>query len=612
MNKNNRHFYEFWYSHPKLVTAFLLLIANIIITLIFTFILFIISRGALTFTEAFQYCFLMGLCSDPIWSIRETFVGNFDLYLIFHIIMTVIQMITFSGSLIGFATTVLDGFFENMEENKKKLKLANHFIILNWNNLGPNIVYNLSILKGKKTVVILANQERDEILNSINSVFAAKKVKRKNIHIFIKNGDPANSRHLRDISIDKAQAIGILIDSSWENTKEAKAKELSERDLNAFRLLMSIIHLVEDTNIVIESESDLLDKKIKALFRHTNNKRCNVSAFSHKEVIGHVMGKGVINKEYIDFYNEILSYEGIEFYRTDSMSIEDALKNYNNFIPIVDYSDESDKRIKSEPNHLYFLNSNNVLSKRSEPLQFERRIKTHFIKQEHECHYIIIGKNASLKHILEELDTYKKINNELISYESFTYDEISEAIDKAGSLECEVRILLLSGSDVNTDANIFINLLSLKLDYSLKDNVQIYVEINNPDNYTSVKNMGVAKTIVSSKMISLFMIQLMTHPHSKKFYLDILTPNAKESGKGGEIAFDICNASKYLDVKAPIVFNSKAEALQVFYYSTDKKYLMIGYKNLNDEKINYLCGECDKEEEIIIDKDTDIVVVVYE
>ncbi|MBQ7276306.1 MAG: hypothetical protein IJS58_03555 [Bacilli bacterium] len=612
MQKKNRPLYEFWYSHPKFVTAFLLLIANIVITLIFTLILYFITNQTMTIIEAFQYCFLMGLCSDPIWSIRETFEGDFNIYLIFHIIMTIIQMITFSGSLIGFATTVLDSFFSNMEETKRKLKLANHFVILNWNNLGPNIVYDLSFLKGKKTIVILANQEREEIINSINNIFSANKKARKNLNIFVKNGDPANSRHLMDISIDKAQSIGILLDSSWENEREPKAKELSTRDLNAFRLLMSIIHLVDDINIVVESETDLLDKKIKSLFRHTRNKRANVCAFSHKEIIGHIMGKGIINKDYIDFYDEILSYEGVEFYGINPIPIEEALENYNNFIPIINYNDESDKRCKDEPNHLYILNSNSLLSKRSTPLKFERRIDTHLIKLEKECHYLIVGNNGALKHILEELETYKKVNNELLTYESFSYDEINEVIDKAGEMTGEVRILLLSGNDVNTDANIFINLLSLKLDYSLKDNVQIYVEINNPSNYTSVKNMGVAKTIVSSKMISLFMIQLMTHQHSKKFYLDVLTPNGNESGKQGDIGFDICNASKYLDVTEPIIFKSKAEALQVFYLSTSKKYLMIGYKKENDDKISFLCGDLDKEENIVIDKDTNIIVAVYE
>ena len=48
MQKKNRPLYEFWYSHPKFVTAFLLLIANIVITLIFTLILYFITNQTMT------------------------------------------------------------------------------------------------------------------------------------------------------------------------------------------------------------------------------------------------------------------------------------------------------------------------------------------------------------------------------------------------------------------------------------------------------------------------------------------------------------------------------------------------------------------------------------
>jgi hypothetical protein len=79
--------------------------------------------------------------------------------------------------------------------------LADHYVFLNWSSIGAHLVYDLSFLEGKKNIVILSEEDRDAVLNSIQNIFTENHRKMKNVRIFIKSGDPNSPKHLDDVSL---------------------------------------------------------------------------------------------------------------------------------------------------------------------------------------------------------------------------------------------------------------------------------------------------------------------------------------------------------------------------------------------------------------------------
>ena len=105
------------------------------------------------------------------------------------------------------------------------------------------------------------------------------------------------------------------------------------------------------------------------------------------------------------------------------------------------------------------------------------------------------------------------------------------------------------------------------------------------------------------------MIQLLTHPESRKFYKDILVPN--ENLADSRIDFEIIKANCCLKIDDELVFNSKTEFVQAFFNSTEGNNMVIGYKNPGDKRITFLASNMDAKERIAIGKDSLLVVTKY-
>ena len=174
------------------------------------------------------------------------------------------------------------------------------------------------------------------------------------------------------------------------------------------------------------------------------------------------------------------------------------------------------------------------------------------------------------------------------------------------------KILLLSAEDSegnNQDTNIFLAALSLKAEKYIDENIEIFAEIVNPGNLNSLQNLGIISVIVSNKIISLAMVQLLTHPGSKRFYRDMISTNGDDEDDG--IDFELIKAGNLFEIEEKIVFSSKAEMVQVMYNSTNKKMMCIGVIFKNSDEILFLCDKMDDEVEIIITKDDELVIVEY-
>ena len=201
-----------WYSHPRIAIALTLLLTNVTVIFLFTGVLSLIS-GA-NFFDELAYVFTFTMSSDGIYD----FVNNVDdlICFIIKIVLAVVQMIIFSGALIGFTTDVLQSAIDKRMNNIGKINLTDHYVFLNWSSIGPRVIYDLSFLEGNKNIVILADQSREDVIDSIESVFTENRKKIKNVRLFVKEGDPMSAKSLSDISLSRAKYIGILL-SGVEN-----------------------------------------------------------------------------------------------------------------------------------------------------------------------------------------------------------------------------------------------------------------------------------------------------------------------------------------------------------------------------------------------------------
>ena len=608
--EKNNLFMVLWYSHPRTAIAISLVAVNIMVIILFSAILSLVSGNG--FFSELAYIFTYTMSSDGIYD----FVNQQEdlICFIIKIILAVIQMIIFSGALIGFTTDVLQSTIDKRVNNMGKITLSNHYVFLNWSSIGAHLVYDLSFLEGTKNVVILTEEDRNEVLNSIQNIFTENKKTMKNLRVFIKTGSPNSTKHLSDISLDKAKYIGILL-SNIENDNQ---HSISNNDLNAIKSLFSIISIAKEANIVVEAENNETVKKIEQLLETINkdlNKR--IIIFSHNSVLGHILGKTLVNSSFSMLYHILLSYDGCEFYGIATENLEEALYKYNDCIPIMNYDDddEEDENGNLNVDQLYILSDNRQnLGVRNEQKSFVKPLNYKENTLVEDFSVFIFSKSGNSKFVVEELSQYNKLRNINVSFFNYSYaDDISLATQRVKEVAGKKKILLLSSDDENVnnqDEDIFLTALSLKLNNCVDENTEIFAEITNPSNLNSLQNFGIMSVIVSNRIISLFMVQLLTHPGSKKFYRDLISSN--EEGSSDAIDLDIVKVNEVLEFNnQPITFKCKSEFVQSFYFASNKKSMCIGIKYANDSDITFLCSQMDYPEEITLHENDELVLIKY-
>ena len=167
----------FYYSHPYFVIFNLLIIYNVILigiaALIMTYIMHstIVDGAPLmefnldSYFKNLEYCVVFTMNTGGIYD--QAPIG----IIIMKVILSVLQMITFTGALIGLATSILQSMFDKRIHNIGKIKIKHHYVILEWSAVGANLVRELSFMHGNKTIVILSNKNRDEIQEEIDNLF---------------------------------------------------------------------------------------------------------------------------------------------------------------------------------------------------------------------------------------------------------------------------------------------------------------------------------------------------------------------------------------------------------------------------------------------------------
>ncbi|MCQ2772857.1 MAG: hypothetical protein MJ238_06285, partial [Bacilli bacterium] len=241
----------FFLSHPYLVIFIGLIIYNLVLIALAAWLMtFLMSKEIVDGAPLIEYSFSSYLKNLEYCTVFTMNTGGIydnapNSVVIMKIILSVIQMITFTGALVGLATSMLQGVFEKRAKNYGKLNLKNHYVILNWSEAGANLVRELSFKNERMVVVVLSNQSRDEINDAIDNIFLETGTEKKGITIFVKEGDPSSRKALREVSIDKAKSIALLA----PNRKNAS-------DVDSFKLMMGIVGITKKASIAIEASNE--------------------------------------------------------------------------------------------------------------------------------------------------------------------------------------------------------------------------------------------------------------------------------------------------------------------------------------------------------------------
>jgi len=581
------------YQKPLVFTILTLLLLNAIVVLIGSIIAYNINP------DIFNNEWRNALGSAFKWMISANSINNVEggyKITIVAAIVIAIEMILFSGAMVATLTTAMRSYIDKMSKAKGKIDIEDHYCILGWNSKVPEMVNNL-LLKGyKNSIVILSMENKDNIISQINSV---KSISKHKLNLIIKEGNPLIHSTLEDISIEKASNIVVMNNENYQNNNN---ELISINDLEALKIVLALgnFKLKEETKIVVEMENEESIDKITNLSKTLNNlKDKYIIPVSFTKKIGQIISQTIVWPEIANIYYDLLSYEGSEFYSYNSEEVEDFLNTHNNAIPIIKYDklwvlaeDETDIPLK----------------RRDTIKRVNIKVKKDDIKENSTI--FVIGDNKKHRYVVDNLNNAASYSGSNITIKDYKNDEIDILIEDIKNTEGLKKVLILSDDTVKVssyDANVFVTLIALQTAFPNRENLSFITELLDSRNRNSVIDFNINNAIISNKIISLLLTQLSLNQDSKRFFDNLFIADTENGGEVFDI--NINKASDVIDIEDNITFNSKAEFIHSFYYSFNKDAMPIAL--IHNNKIDYLCKNQDKKENIIINKEDKIVYINY-
>lgn len=580
------------------------LVMTLIILFVINLLILCISSAIATIIAPEQYPnFITAFAKGSIkWMIStnsiNTLEGGYQIMLLAGTVV-IIEIVLFSGTIIALTTNGLKTYFTKKTQAKGKLILENHLVILNWNSKVTEILNDLRYKGEKITVLVLSDRDKDYVKNQItSSLLKDEEVTKAKLNLVVRLGDPFSRSDLEDICIYDARSIIIMAEEYKENIA---TEVLSQTDLNSLKLLLLIgtFNTKPDCNIVVEVESYNTETMLTDLTKTVNSLNGKkISSISFNRKLGQILAQTVFQPKLASVYVDLLSFKGAEFYSTALSGIEDYLANYTDSIPIIGYE------------KLFVLSTDeeNLNRKRAIPYHTDRRLIKSIGNEMDAMTLFVIGDNKKSKYMLENLSRTEK---EIVQFniKTFKKTQNDELVIEISKTEGEKVILILSDDNVSSevyDANVFYTLIHLHNNFHNAKSLSYITEILDPRNLRTVKDFNVNNAIVSNRLISLIITQMATNADSKRFYEELLLIDNEEE-EGFDIKID--NTEELLDMKQDLTFMTRAELVNSFYYSFDKKFMLIGI--IKNDVAEYLSDDLDKAYKITLNYGDQLIYIKY-
>ena len=588
------------YQKPLLVTIATLLAINLVFLVVASILGLIIDGEYFNynFFKAFVHALSCMISTNTITKLLDVVDTHLGVVALSAMII-IVEMILFSGAIVATLTAAVRSFIDKKSKASGKIDLSDHFVILNYNSKVPDLIYNLIEKDFKENVIVLSNRDKDYISKQVESLIQTYSPdKKRKINLIVKEGDPLLPGNLDDISIAKASSIVIM---SREDMEDTTNDFIENNDLNALKVLLTVggFDISKNCNIVVETDTNDIKQKIDILARTISSlKDKSIIPVSFNKKIGQIISQTIINPAIASIYLELLSFKGCEFYSFGDDKVENFLKNHNNAIPIIKY-------------HKLFALAEDYKDlplTRKEPIEFEPLLVNE--KATPTAHHIyVIGENKKSPYIIENLKLAQEGYGDSFLLKTYKKTEAKQLIEDLKNDDGEKKVLLLSDDTVEPDsydANIFSTLISLTQEFAGRKDISYVTELLDSRNLNSVNDFEIKNAIISNRMMSLLITQLALNSESMRFFNALLTSDSEEGGEYFDIA--IKKVSLLFDDKQPLEFEKASQLIQSFYYSFEKRYMLLGY--IHDGNIIFIPKKQD-ETKITLDKDDELFYIWY-
>jgi K+/H+ antiporter YhaU regulatory subunit KhtT len=553
------------------------------------------------------------------------------------IIRIISAFATFGGILIfsiliGVLSSKIEEKLEDLKKGRTKVIEKGHTVILGWSPKIFTIIQELVIANENQRrgiVVVMAERSIEEMYDEINSRIDDFKTTR----VICRTGNPIDIVDIDLVSINKAKSIIIL------------SEESAETDTKVIKGILAITNnpkrKKEPYNIVAE----VFNLKNKDIIEMVGGEETEVTFTNDliSRLVVQISRQGGLSV----VYNEILSFDGNEFYFVEDKNVigkkfGEAIFGYKASIPIgfkrgetISINPDATEEIK-EGDELIVLTEDDDTCKFT---GINKEVDKSIIiskSSEHSNtpeHTIILGWNKEVYFIINELNKYvvpgstlklvgsidkeeastllKKhcpgTTNLAITYReaSFTEREVIESL----SLEKTQNIIILTDEtnpdkDIEEkDADTLIALLLLRETLTKRTikGVNIVSEMLNPKNKELAEVTRINDFIVSSKIVSMILAQVSEQREISMLYNEIFRP------EGSEIYLK--PLARYIQCPVKATFNTLIQA------ALDVGHLAIGYRlaeHQYNKDLNYgIIVNPGKTEEIEFGPD-DMIIVLAE
>jgi hypothetical protein len=545
------------YKRPLVYVITLMVLLNILILAIASFIALSIDDSFSNFFDAFFNGSLKWMLTpNAILSITNPKL------LTLAVIILVIGLILFSGTIIALTTNAIKDYFQTKKDNSGKITLDEHIVIINWNSKVPELVSDLLYLEMKALTIMIVSmcdkhQAESLILNALKKEQRQKKL--ANLNVLVKQADPLIISNLTDVSIDKAKAI-IIMNNEKSN------------DLHVIKNVLSLgpLHFMYQPPIVVEikeqeSEQKLytLSKVVKDLEEHLILPVC----FDQR--LGQIIAQTMIEERLESIYLSLFSFEGSEVYKIKNVTFDDVLNTHTHAIPVMTYKNDT---------FAISLNQDTAQlssTKKNTPIQ-ELTLKP--FKSFEDMDVYIIGSNNKQSFISEAFKHYELLTSSHFTVSFYDHNKLDEMIVDLNKNERKAKILLLSDENKEfqeLDNDIIESLIYLETHLKRKD-ISVIVEILNPKHSQIIQGFRIKHTIISNKIISLLLSKLAFEAEAAHFYQELLTIDQNNEGVDLQ-SISIVHAKDLVKEALPISFTSIKSLIASIYQSSQKTFIPIGH-----------------------------------
>lgn len=395
-----------WFSiqlvkNPGRVVLFSILFFNIIFFIVSALIIRSLSLSGtekMGFFEAAFYTVTMILDAGCIQFVISDIGQSGVAVAIVCLAIIVIGMVSFTGAVIGYVTNTISSIIDNSNSGKKKLRISNHLVILNWNTRASEIINDLLYCKGKQKVVVLVEGRQQEIIKEIDErisdtihrenrliyqnvskynliqrlFFYWKERLKNNITVIVREGDVFSSKQLHDISLEEARSV-VILGNDINNTlckfeQREKFEETSKGNAQTIKTLMQVSDITaaaysaDNQKIIVEISDDWTWELVHRIIKYKQVAgKCNIVPIRVNRILGQILSQFSLMPELNLAYKELFSNKGATFYveektvENEKEYITDYLNTHKSSIPLTQmksggkdyffYSAESQKDI---------------------------------------------------------------------------------------------------------------------------------------------------------------------------------------------------------------------------------------------------------------------------